>query len=115
MLYFPASGRFYYAEGALLLYEKGCEAKNKSVESCFRAGKLYRDGEHVKQDYNKARKFFTKGCNENDSESCLNLADMMEKGQGSSIESKSNAKELYGKLCEQGNLEGCWNFKRLNQ
>lgn len=101
--------------GALFYYEKGCDAESVSIEACRHAGKMYRDGEHVKQNLKMARKYFAKGCSEEDEESCLNLADMHEKGQGGFFKSKSKAKGIYGKLCEKGNLDGCRNYKRLNQ
>lgn len=109
----PPFGKSY--KEAARLYEKACNADEKSVKACREAGKLYRDGDYLKQDFKKARQYFEKGCSKEDTESCMNLADMQEKGEGFFLKSKTSAKELYGSLCEKGNLEACKNYKRLNQ
>lgn len=53
---------------ALSLYEKACNLNFE--QGCTKVGKLYVDGITVKQDTQKAKEYFFKGCISGDVEAC---------------------------------------------
>lgn len=78
-------------------------------------GMMYYEGLGVRQDYTLARKLFQKSANQGDSDAQGILGAFYENGIGDVRQNKSIAKEWYGKSCDNGNQNGCDDYRRLNQ
>lgn len=105
----------YGVKDSLPYYEKGCFAEEVCGPACEKLGEIYESGDDVRQDFEKALKFFEKACDEDNAKACFRLAKMHESGHGAWIMPKVKAKHFYGKACDLGNSDGCENYKRLNQ
>ena len=71
----------YLLKGDLKGLQRFLDKKVGSV--CFHTGKIYHFGEMgVAKDLEKARSYYRKGCELNDSVSCYSLGGMYEKGEG---------------------------------
>ena len=77
-------------------------------------GMMYYEGFGVRQDYILARKLFQKSANQGDSDAQGILGTFYEKGIGGVRQNKAIAKEWYGKSCDNGNQNGCNDYRRLN-
>ncbi|MCX2716621.1 tetratricopeptide repeat protein [Helicobacter sp. MIT 21-1697] len=60
-------------------FTKGCDLDSRG---CFILGVLYYEGKGVRQDYNKAREFYTKSCQYGAAKACTNLGILYDKGYG---------------------------------
>ncbi|AHN41615.1 cysteine-rich Sel1 repeat protein [Helicobacter pylori] len=77
-------------------------------EELFNLGMLSYD----RQDFSKARKYFEKACDLNNSWGCDNLGMSYEYGQGVE-EDEIKAAQLYSKACELGHQNACESLKKL--
>lgn len=78
-------------------------------------GLMYYRGLGVRQDYTLARELFQKSANQGDSDAQGILGSFYENGIGDVRQNKAIAKEWYGKSCDNGNQNGCDDYRRLNQ
>lgn len=106
---------FVFANGDLKTLEKECE--NGVVKSCYLAGGLYYGRFGVKQDYEKALKYLTKGCEAKEDsnekfESCVQLGNMYLNGEGVEKNPKKAA-ELLKKACDGKSSNGCFGLAGL--
>lgn len=106
---------FFYENGlgvkqnaikALELYTKACE-NGIDGSGCAAAGYMYYSGDAgVAKNYTKARSLTRKGCELNDTESCLGLGFMYEKGNGVAKD-EAKALDLFEKACSLDEGGGC--------
>ncbi|MDL0089322.1 tetratricopeptide repeat protein [Campylobacter gastrosuis] len=109
-----ATSAFVFAYGDLKALEKECE--NGVAKSCLATGDTYKlptgDTYKTKQNYEKALKYYTKGCEaKEDSEdkfnSCSQAGNIYIFGQGGVEENPKKAVELYKKACDGKDSLGC--------
>ena len=84
---------------------------------CYIVGLWYDYGseyDNVEQDKRKAISYYSRGCVGGSSRSCNNLGVMYFRGDGIR-QNKDTAKELFGKACDYGFMDGCNNYKILNE
>lgn len=89
-------------------------ANQGDVVSQFYIGRMYSQGEGVRQDYTKARKWYEKAANQGIAKAQFNLGVIYYHGEGVR-QNIATAKELFGKACDNGFQEGCDNYRKLNQ
>ena len=89
-------------------------ANQGDVESQFYIGRMYSQGEGVRQDYTKAREWYEKAANQGIAQAQFNLGVFYYHGKGVR-QNIATAKELFGKACDNGFQEGCDNYRKLNQ
>ena len=77
---------------AIALYSNGC--KSGDSLSCYLLGRLYFEGNQIKQDFKKAIDLFSKSCKNGQKGSCNDLGVIYEKGKGIKQDYKK-ASELY--------------------
>lgn len=80
-------------------------------ESQISLGIMYREGYGVRQDHTKAIQWFKKADN---ARGLLMIGRMYRYGEGVKKD-KAVAKELFGKVCDQGFQSGCDAYRELNQ
>jgi TPR repeat protein len=86
--------------------EKLCRENN--VNACAGLGFLYAEGEEgIKQDYFKAKKYWSKVCSLNDGGGCSILGGLYYEGMGVK-QSYIKAKEYIEKSCDLNYAAGCW-------
>ena len=68
----------------------------------------------MRQDYGKAFEWYLKAANQGDVDAQLNIGLMYYKGEGV-LQNEDNAKEYFGKACDNGEQEGCDSYRILNQ
>lgn len=91
---------------ALDMLEKACGLDFGN--GCQNAGFWYAD----RQQYDKARKPYEKGCELGGAKACYNLAALYHDGVGARQNFKK-AKEFAGKACDLGYQDGCEAYKQL--
>ena len=96
---------------ALNLFEKA--AAQGDADACYFLGGMYFSGHGVRQDYAKAREWYEKSSSQGIAEAQILLGMMYDEGLGVQ-QNKATAKEYYGKACDNGNQEGCDEYRRLN-
>ncbi len=74
---------------------------------------MYYKGLGVKKDFSKAKEWFLKGANQNNSDAQYNLGYMYYHGVGVR-ENKITVKEWYGKSCDNGLQLGCEQYAKLH-
>ncbi len=111
---------YYYEDGIGVRqdYSKAFYWFKKAADQGYSSGQFnvavaYAEGMGVRQDYAKAFYWFKKAAAQNHVATQIYLATMYEGGKGVS-QNKSVAKEWYGKSCDNGNQDGCDDYKRLN-
>ena len=77
-------------------------------------GRLYAEGQGVRQDYSKAKIYYEKSCNLNSYGGCFALAVLYTEGSGVR-QSPTTAKEYFGKACDMGYQPGCDAYRELNE
>jgi TPR repeat protein len=75
---------------------------------------MYRHGEGVTQDLNRAADLFKKACDAGGSVGCLDLGEMYMRGQGV-LKDRNRAADLFKKACDAGVHRGCENLARLRR
>ena len=90
-------------------------ADQGSAKYQTKLGRIYSEGKGVRQDLVLARKLFQKAANQGYIESQIYLGNFHEFGKGGLRQSKSTAKEWYGKVCDKGDQYGCNEYRRLNE
>lgn len=91
--------------------KKSCNLNDGFV--CSRLGFLYMNGEDVKQNYSKAKKYYGKACALNDKSGCYMLGVFYEYGSGGLEQNYSKAKKYYSKACDLNVSMGCSQFAAL--
>ena len=76
-------------------------ANQGDVESQFYIGRMYSQGEGVRQDYTKAREWYEKAANQGDASSQANLGYIYQYGEGVR-QDYAKAREWYTKSANQG-------------
>ena len=76
---------------------------------CAKLGYLYHTGQIVKQDFTKAKEYYSKSCNMNVGVACNNLGELYEYGEGVT-QDYSEARKYYGKACHDYYNIGCTNL-----
>ena len=79
----------------------------------FSLGCMYDTGEGVRQDYRKAREWYTKAAVQGHASAQFYLGLIYAKGQGVR-QNKALAREWFGKACENGLQQGCDGYRLLN-
>ena len=83
------------------------------VDAQNNLGLMYYDGEGVRQDYAKAAEWYQKAANQGVGQAQFNLGVMYYNGQGVH-RNIAVAKEWFGKSCDNGDQNGCDNYRKLN-
>jgi len=86
-------------KGGRLRLERSCELGR--ADSCRLAGGL----SYARRD-ERARRFFGYGCEDGDAESCMDLAWMVEHGEGGDADPAAGLR-YYERACEGGDASGC--------
>ncbi len=107
LLYFKLNDYF----NAKKYYEIGCNKAN--IFACDSLGRMYEEGQGVRQDYHKAAEFYKKACDMEYAGACNQLGLLYFNGQGVR-QNLSIAKQYAGKACDLGNQIGCDNYKSLH-
>lgn len=89
-------------------------ANQGHAESQTNLALMYFEGQVVRQNLGEYIKWLRKSAAQNNSRAQALLGDSYEFGRGVS-RSYPIAKEWYGKSCDNGNIDGCLNYKRLNE
>ncbi len=101
------SGVTAYDNGNIKLAYKlallGCDVGK--YDECNLLGIIYKEGRYIHQNYAKAVKYFTKGCENNNGFSCLYLSEMYELGSG--VLQNSSKKDYFYKKAVQIFNNGC--------
>lgn len=87
----------------------GTLCDNGSSRECFDLGMISKNSE---KNF-KAFEYFEKSCKLGNSNGCLQLAKMYTDGIGVK-QNTTEAKRIYGELCDKKNEEGCKQYKKLN-
>ena len=104
----------YVGDGeSLRELKKSCHLDNGFV--CSRLGVLYMNGEGVKRNYSKAKKYYSKACDLNEKTGCYMLGYLNEYGSGGLEQNYSKAKIYYTKACELNVTKGCVSYKKLKE
>ena len=90
------------------------QAQSGDVAAQTILGVMYRDGDGVRQDYQRAVEWYTKAAGQGFAEAQYNLGAMYYNGQGVS-QNKSTAKRYFGQACDNGYQSGCANYRILNE
>lgn len=102
----------YVGDGeSLRQMKKACNSHDGFV--CNRLGFLYMNGEGVKKNHSKAKRYYSKACDMNDGQGCYMLGVFYEYGNGGLEQNYSKAKEYYSKACELRVTKGCVSYKEL--
>lgn len=83
------------------------------VTACESMGTMYRDGQDIRQDDVKSRKFYEKACNLKSKDACINVAIIYRGGFGVDRNSTIE-KSYYKKACDYGSKAGCNSFTKLD-
>jgi hypothetical protein len=84
---------------------QACE-QGDMVDACNALGYMYQLGLGVKINYNQAREYYLKACDDDSSLSCSNLGTLYQRGLGVTPDDK-HALSLFEQGCDAYNLEGC--------
>ena len=90
-------------------------AEQGNVEYQIKVGRIYYEGEGVRQDLVLARRMFQKAANKGDIRGQGMLGFFYEEGLGGLKRNRATAKEWYGKACDKGYQHGCDQYRRLNE
>lgn len=90
-------------------------AEQGNVDYQIEVGRIYYEGEGVRQDLVLSRRMFQKAANKGDARGQAMLAYFYEYGLGGLRKNTATAKELFGKTCDKGFQAGCDEYRRLNQ
>ena len=90
-------------------------AEQGNVDYQLEVGRIYYEGEGVRQDLVLARRMFQKAANKGDIRGQMLLGFFYENGLGGLRQNRATAKELFGKTCDKGFQAGCDEYRRLNQ
>lgn len=93
-------------KGGRFAIERACELGR--ADACAMAGEL----SYGRRD-RRARRFFTRGCELDNPTSCVDLAWMVEHGEGGPADA-NGARSHYRRACDAGNADGCF-FLGLEQ
>lgn len=77
-------------------------------------GTIYANGYDVKQDYAAAAKYYTRGCNGGDGESCYLLGLAYKNGLGVG-QNSDLATGLFKKACDNGSEDGCAQLRKTRR
>ncbi len=97
---------------AFHFYEKA--ANQGHAESQTNLALMYFEGQVVRQNLGEYIKWLRKSASQKNSRAQALLGDSYEFGRGVS-RNYPIAKEWYGKSCDNGNIDGCQNYKRMNE
>ena len=89
-------------------------ASKGDAEAQYALGLIYADGEGVKQDYIKAKEWYTKSANQKHAQAQHNVGVMYANGYGAKQDYKI-AKIYFGQACDGGHQLGCDAYKEVNQ
>ena len=87
-------------------------AEQGNAQAQFSLGKMYYEGQGVRQDYTQAVQWYRKAAEQGDAEAQFNLGVMYAEGRGVS-QDLALAQEWLGKACQNGDQKGCDNDHRL--
>lgn len=90
-------------------------ANQGNIEYQVKLGKIYLEGQNVRQDLVLSRRMFQKAAAKGNSEAQIYFGFFNEEGVGGLRRNKAIAKEWYGKACDSGNTHGCASYRRLNE
>lgn len=80
---------------------KFIDLKLVEARSCNVLVVLYASGSGVRQDFTKAKEYYTKACNGKEAMACFNLGVTYHNGEGVR-QNRATAKEYFGKACDLG-------------
>ena len=104
----------YVGDGeSLRQLKKACDLNDGFV--CSRLGFLYMNGEGVKKNYSKAKRYYSKACDLNDKSGCYMLGFFYEYGSGGLEQNYLNAKKYYSKACDLNVTKGCVSYNELKE
>ena len=109
----PSDKRFVGDGESLRQLKKSCHLNDGFV--CSRLGFLYMNGEGVKQNYSKAKRYYSKACDLNDKSGCYMLGVFYEYGSGGLEQDHAKAKHYYSKACDLNVTKGCTAYKKLKE
>ena len=89
------------------ILQSTCDGGN--LRGCNNLGLMYKNGEGVVMDKEKAVELYKKACDGGNLKGCNNLGWMYENGEGV-VADKEKAVVLYKKACDGGNMYGCSNL-----
>lgn len=110
-MYFDGKGTRQNYNEALKWFMK---TANFSDDSEFMLGLMHYYGKGVRQDYSKAFEWYMRSAKQDNEIAQLNIGKMYLEGKGVR-QSKIEAKEWFGKACDNGDQDGCDNYRMLNQ
>ena len=90
-------------------------AEQGNVDYQLEVGRIYYEGEGVRQDLVLSRRMFQKAANKGDIRGQMLLGFFYENGLGGLRQNRATAKELFGKTCDKGFQRGCDEYRRLNK
>lgn len=90
-------------------------AEQGNIEYQIKVGRIYYEGEGVRQDLVLARRMFQKAADKGDIRGQGMLGGFYEEGLGGLKRNRATAKEWYGKTCDKGSQIGCDQYRRLNE
>ncbi len=99
-----------YAE-AVRLFRLSAD-QDLAVAQCW-LGYMYDSGKGVTQDYTQANNWYRRAADQDEATAQNNLGRNYEYGQGVTA-NRALAKEWYQKSCNNGNEDGCENYRRMN-
>ncbi len=91
-------------------WRKDCTLNNSN--GCISLGLAYANGQGVKQDWSKAKKYFSKACDLNEGRGCTLLGLLYNNGQGVK-QDYLKAKKYFSKACSLNDGKGCGNLGLL--
>jgi len=106
------SDKKYVGDGeSLKQLKKACDLNDGFV--CSRLGVLYMNGEGVKKNESKAKRYYRKACSLNDKTGCYMLGVFYEYGYGGLEQNHLKAKEYYKKACDLNVSKGCESYEKF--
>lgn len=88
-------------DNAIQFYEKACD--NNATQSCSKLGRLHLE----KNSYKKAEVALIKACEAKDSWSCVQLANLYEKGVQNIVKDNNKSLMFHDKACDFGSRTSC--------
>jgi len=83
------------------------------MTDCYNLGRMYENGDGVKQDKFKAVEFYTKACDGGHAAGCFTLGFRYDQGEGVK-QNYFKAVELYAKACDGGHAVGCLSLEFMH-
>ena len=112
-LLFAISIAFSQSSLAASFQDELKEANQGNPDAQLQLGRLYYNGEGVRQDYAEAFKWFKLSADQGNADAQLGLGLLYMNGEGVR-QDYAKAKEWFGKSCDNGYQMACEKYKELN-